>query len=214
MKADKFTDAVGGIDEDIIAQAINTDSEEKLEKLIRAEKMRRVSSCIKIVAAIAACICIAFTSAAMMRDPSEGVMVSNPITYVYSYEEMEKYLGYSVPKLNEKAPESYVVLSSAGKAESGKIKYSDGSELKIMRGSGDISGIFGAKLLGDMNISGVTVHYYSFDSIVYSVWSMDGYSYCYFACANKDVDNVPSMTESDVYSVTEKIIYILKGETK
>ena len=34
MKADKFTEAVGGIDENIIAQAINTDSAEKLEKLV------------------------------------------------------------------------------------------------------------------------------------------------------------------------------------
>ena len=54
MKADKFTEAVGGIDENIIAQAINTDSAEKLEKLVRAEKMRKVRGCVKIVAAIAA----------------------------------------------------------------------------------------------------------------------------------------------------------------
>ena len=58
MKADKFTEAVGGIDENIIAQAINTDSAEKLEKLVRAEKMRKVRGCVKIVAAIAACICL------------------------------------------------------------------------------------------------------------------------------------------------------------
>ena len=218
MKADKFTDAVGGIDENIIAQAINTDSAEKLERLVRAEKMRKVRGCVKIVAAIAACICIAFTSAAMMRDLSEGenpdVMISNPITYVDSYDEMEKYLGYSVPVLEEKMPESYVIFASDGRAESGTVKYSDGSELKTMRGSGDISGVFGAKLLGDINISGVTVHYYSFESTVYSVWSIGGYSYCYSTHANKDSSGTPNTAESDVYSVTEKIIYILKGETK
>ena len=220
MKADKFTEAVGGIDENIIAQAINTDSAEKLEKLVRAEKMRKVRGCVKIVAAIAACICIAFTSATMMRDPSEernfpgNVMISNPITYVDSYDEMEKYLGYSVPVLKEKTPESYVIFASDGRAESGKVQYSDGSELKTMRGSADISGIFGAKLLGDINISGVTVHYSSFESTVYSVWSIGGYSYCYSTHADKDASGVPNTAESDVYSVTEKIICILKGETK
>lgn len=182
--------------------------------------MRKVRGCVKIVAAIAACICIAFTSATMIRDPSEGgnlpgnVMISNPITYVDSYDEMEKYLGYSVPILKEKTPKSYVVFASDGRAESGKVQYSDGSELKTMRGSADISGIFGAKLLGDINISGVTVHYYSFESTVYSVWSIGGYSYCYSTHADKDASGVPNTAESDVYSVTEKIICILKGETK
>ena len=127
---------------------------------------------------------------------------------------MEKYLGYSVPILKEKTPKSYVVFASDGRAESGKVQYSDGSELKTMRGSADISGIFGAKLLGDINISGVTVHYYSFESTVYSVWSIGGYSYCYSTHADKDASGVPNTAESDVYSVTEKIICILKGETK
>lgn len=47
MKADKFTEAVGGIDENIIAQAINTDSAEKLEKLVRAEKCVRFAVALK-----------------------------------------------------------------------------------------------------------------------------------------------------------------------
>ncbi len=220
LKADKFTDALGGIDENIVAQAITTDSAEKLGRLVRAEKMRRLRGCVKIVAAVAACICIAFTSAAMMRDPNGeqdipgNMMMSNPVTYVDSYDEMEKCLGYSVPVLKEKTPESYIIFSSDGKVESGRVEYTDGSSLKVMRGSGDISGIFGGKLLGDINISGVTVHYYSFDCTVYSVWSAGGYSYCYSTSAEKNAAGELNTAESDVYSVTEKIIYILKGETK
>lgn len=210
MNVDKFTDAVGRIDEAVVAEAMETDSAEKLNLLVKKEKVRRLRSAIKSIAAAAACICIVLTTALVLRSTGEGtdqpgkVMISNPVTYVDSYDEMEKYLGYSVPRLDEKTPESYIVFASNGNAESGTVKYSDGSELKIMRGSGDISGIFGGKLTGDRDILGVTVHFYVFGSTVYSVWTESGYSYCYVASSGE---------ESDVYSVTEKFIY-LKGETK
>lgn len=210
MKADKFTEAVGGIDETVVAEAIETDSAKKLDALIRKEKMRKARAIIRSVAAVAACICIAFTTAFVLRKPGGdpdnpgNVMVSNPMTYVDSYDEMEKYLGYSVPELKEKTPESYVIFASNGKVESGKVEYTDGSSLKVMRGSGDISGIFGGKLTGDREILSVTVHYYTFEGYAYSVWTDNGYSYCYTTSSGEG---------NDVYSVTEKIIY-LKGETK
>lgn len=69
MKADKFTEAVGGIDETVVAEAIETDSAEKLDALIRKEKMRKARAIIRSVAAVAACICIAFTTAFVLRKP-------------------------------------------------------------------------------------------------------------------------------------------------
>lgn len=102
--------------------------------------------------------------------------VVNPIVEVGSVQEMEERLGYSVPVL-EKSVEVYIVLVIDGAAESGRIRYSDGSIFNIQRGSGDISGIYGGVLEAEEVIAGIAVSVYAYEGLRYAIWEKDGFAY-------------------------------------
>lgn len=111
-------------------------------------------------------------------EPSPGLsQVVNPIVTVGSVQEMEEYLGYEIPVL-EKEVEFYIVLVIDGVAESGRIRYADGTDFNIKRGTGDVSGIYGGILEREETIEGVPVSFYSFEDFRYAIWEQDG-----FACS-------------------------------
>ena len=126
-------------------------------------------------------LCLAFVLAGcgteQTKAPNAGfVQVVNPLVTVESVGKMEEKLGYSVPVL-DKDVESYIVLVIDGVCESGRIRYADGSDFNIKKGSGDISGIYGGVLDTEENIHGVTVSFYVYEELRYAIWERDGFTY-------------------------------------
>ncbi len=126
-------------------------------------------------------LCLAFALVGCGTEQNEApdagfVQVVNPLVSVESVGEMEEKLGYSVPVL-EKDVESYIVLVIDGDCESGRIRYADGSDFNIKKGSGDISGIYGGVLETEENIHGVTVSFYVYEELRYAIWERDGFAY-------------------------------------
>lgn len=126
-------------------------------------------------------LCLAFALVGCGTERTEApdagfVQVVNPLVTVESVEEMEEKLGYSVPVL-DKDVESYIVLVIDGVCESGRIRYADGSDFNIKKGSGDISGIYGGVLDAEENIRGVTVSFCVYEELRYAIWEKDGFTY-------------------------------------
>ena len=126
-------------------------------------------------------LCLAFALVGCGMEQTETpdagfVQVVNPLVTVESVEEMEEKLGYSVPVL-DKDVESYIVLVIDGVCESGRIRYADGSDFNIKKGSGDISGIYGGVLDAEENIRGVTVSFCVYEALRYAIWEKDGFTY-------------------------------------
>lgn len=71
--------------------------------------------------------------------------ITNPITEVYSIEEMKKYLGFNVPLLNKEV-ENYFVIGDENYANHARIVYKDETEFNMEKGSKDVSGIYGATI--------------------------------------------------------------------
>ena len=217
MKRDEFIDAAGGINDKLLDEAIEIDSAEKLKKAENEERARRFSRIAKRISAVAACIClvtvgiIAGNRMDLVKKPpanttenTDTVLTPSPMVYCDSKSEMEEILGFAVPDIPEKRAESYIVIMYGEKAESARIIYEDKSELKMMRGTGDISGIFGAALKASENYRGVNIYYYAFGSCGYSVWSDGGFSYC-FMVSDGDSD-------AEIQKNTKIVIDILKGQ--
>ena len=131
---------------------------------------------------IAACVCMLAGCGSVENKGEtnapkpELVKVVNPLMTVSSVEEMEKYLDFSVPVL-EKEAESYIVLVIDGYPQNGRIRYADGSTFNIKFGSGDVSGIYGGTLEKTEEMDGVTVSYYTYDTIRYALWEQDGFTH-------------------------------------
>lgn len=215
MKRDEFIDAMSGIDDRLLDEALELDSADKLKKAENEERARRFSRISKRLSVLAACIClvavgifagghIASPAGPGTTEPTEIVLTPTPMLYCDSYDEMEKALGYSIPKPESKRADSYIVIMSGDKPESGRIIYTDDSELKIAGCTADISGIFGGRLEGTQEYAGVTVHYYSFGTVRYAIWSDGGFSYSFSA----DGDDA----EKNVYDTAKEIINLLKGQ--
>ena len=124
------------------------------------------------------CLClIALMSGCGGQKPDPGfVQMGNPLVTVASAEEMEAQLGYTVPVL-DKDVSDYIVLVIDGAAESGRIRYADGSDFNIKQGSGDISGIYGGAQEEEMEIDGVAVTFFRFEDIRYAIWEKDGFAF-------------------------------------
>ena len=109
--------------------------------------------------------------------PDPGfVQMGNPLVTVASAEEMETQLGYTVPVLDRDVSD-YIVLVIDGAAESGRIRYADGSDFNIKQGSGDISGIYGGTQEEEMEIDSVAVTFFRFENIRYAIWEKDGFAF-------------------------------------
>ena len=124
------------------------------------------------------CLClIALMSGCSGQKPDPGfVQMGNPLVTVASAEEMEAQLGYTVPVL-DKDVSDYIVLVIDGAAESGRIRYADGSDFNIKQGSGDISGIYGGAQEEELEIDGVAVTFFRFEDIRYAIWEKDGFAF-------------------------------------
>ena len=106
----------------------------------------------------------------------EQVQVVNPLMTVASVAEMEEMLDFPVPVL-DKQIKSCIVLVIDGYPTNGRIRYADGSDFNITYGSGDVSGIYGGVLEKSVEIQGVTVKIYTYDTLRYAIWETGGFSY-------------------------------------
>ena len=106
------------------------------------------------------------------------VQMGSPIMEVSSTDEMTAYLKFSVPML-DKAVETYIVLLEGSSPSIGEIRYSDGSEFRMKRGSGDISGIYGGTCTENKDISGIDVSFYAYENITYAIWEQSGFALSY-----------------------------------
>lgn len=109
--------------------------------------------------------------------PAPGfVQMVNPLVTVDSVREMEQRLGYAVPVL-EKEVDSYIVLVIDGTANSGRIRYANGSDFNIKRGTGDISGIYGGILESETTVNGISVSFYVYEDTRYAIWETGGFTF-------------------------------------
>ena len=198
MKSNKIEDAVGRVDDDIIMSALEIDSAEKLRDATGKERRRKSMRVIRNISAAAACLCVcvlmAFVLTGQSNPNEEPLKVGSPITEVGSAEEMQKYLGFSVPVSEDKEIIKRVIYAHGDYVYMGEIVYGDGTGYKISRGSGDISGIYGAKLDGSVEYESVNVYYYSLLDTHYAIWSHNGYSFCYYL-SDSETDFAKSITE-------------------
>lgn len=133
------------------------------------------------IAVIATCLCLIVILGGCSKSKNEVpdpgfAQVVNPLVTVDSAEDMEKHLGYSIPVL-EKEVDTYIVLVIDGVADSGRIRYADGSDFNIKKGTGDISGIYGGVYEGEKTISGVVVSFFCYEDIHYAIWEKDGVAF-------------------------------------
>lgn len=195
-------DAVGSIGDSLIEDAFEADNARKLRAAVIRDKKRKRTKLVKSFSVIAACLCLCACALVYFigRGSDDIVKVSSPVSEVNSIDEMRRCLGFSVPVLENKAVSSYILYSFNNYAQQGKIIYSDGSEFKMARGNGDISGVFGAKAEGSAEYEGVTVYYYSLLDSHYAVWSYNGYACCYYAADG----------ENNFQTVINEIIKLIK----
>ena len=109
MKKISLPEATDKIDDAYIERAIEIDSAEKLRQAMFTERMKKTRLMTRRLATAAACLCIVTAGMLMLRrtsvdNPAEvsepgNVMMGNPITDVESYDELERYMGYKVPRL-------------------------------------------------------------------------------------------------------------------
>ncbi len=127
------------------------------------------------------CFCLIASMVGCGRKQSEApetgfVQMGNPLVTVDSLQEMESKLGYAVPVLDKEVA-SYIVLVINGTAESGRIRYADGSDFNIKKGTGDISGIYGGVLDREEALGGVSVSFMVMEDTHYAIWEKDGFTY-------------------------------------
>ena len=137
----------------------------------------------------AACLCctLLLGCGAEESKNEEFVQMVNPLVTVNSVQEMEQMLGYTVPVL-DKDVASYIVLVIDGSAESGRIRYADGTDFNIKRGSGDISGIYGGTREGETSIGGVPVSLWVYEDLRYALWEADGFTHSLAGTALSEAD--------------------------
>ena len=109
----------------------------------------------------------------------ENTEIPNPLTEVASVAEMKSLLGYDIPVISGKTIGTCTVIEADGIPQHGRIIYSDGAEFDIEKGKADISGIYGGVLEKTADINGAEVAIYSFENVIYGIWSDDTCSYAY-----------------------------------
>lgn len=130
----------------------------------------------RLFAAVCVCCTLLAGCGAETNESEEFVQITNPLVTVDSVQEMEAQLGYTVPQL-DKAVDTYIVLVIDGSAESGRIRYADGTDFNIKQGSGDISGIYGGTQEGETNINGISVSLWVYEDIHYALWEANGFTH-------------------------------------
>ena len=133
----------------------------------------------KIVVMAALCLALLAGCAKPQAEAPESgfVQTVNPLVTVESLEEMEAKLGYAVPAL-DKDVASYIVLVYDGAPQQGRIRYADGADFDMRRGTGDVSGIYGGTLEKEETVGGIAVSVMTYDGIRYALWEKDGFTYC------------------------------------
>lgn len=142
---------------------------------------------IKSVLAAAACLCIiaasifAFRYTGSKHPHPEQVQCPNPLIEVENLGEMERYLDFKIPVL-EKDVETYIVFVNDSYPASGRIVYADGTVFNMEYGTGDISGIYGGKLVKTETIGEAEVSFYTYTGVdgavlSYANWEKDGFTY-------------------------------------
>ena len=137
---------------------------------------------IKNRGAILLVLCVLFISMFMLggceksKPDPEFVKVVNPLMEVSSLEEMEEYLDFSVPVL-ENEVEAYIVLVIDGYPTQARIRYQDGMNFDMKHGSGDVSGIYGGKLVKEETLGETKVSFMCYEDINYAIWEKNGFTY-------------------------------------
>ena len=133
----------------------------------------------------AACLCLILAAGFLgaVRDQEVGlnpsyVEISSPILSMQTLEEMEEYMGFSVPVL-DKAVDGYCVYVMAGEPAMGQVNYADGSEFRIQCGQGDISGIQGGAVEQTTVLAGVQVRLCRLEDMTYALWEAEGFTFSY-----------------------------------
>ncbi|WP_262395044.1 hypothetical protein [Youxingia wuxianensis] len=173
MNSKKFSEAMNEIDDKYVDEAIQY-KKKKPQKPIWIKW-----------GAMAACLCLVIIGGVMFTQNNNNiapnpdfVQVPNPIITVSSVSEMEEYLDFEVPTL-DKEIEAYEVLVVDSYPTMGQVRYTDGSEFRILYGSEDISGIHGGSLVETKNIDDIEVKYYEYTDTTYAIWEQKGFSFSY-----------------------------------
>lgn len=161
----------------------------------------------------AACICLCLCAAVVIRhfgtSPVTPPKMASAVMEVASSVEMNEYLGYTVPMLEGKTADAYILRTSGEYAETGSVLYSDGSSFQITRkGSEPPEDSYTVE-----NISGVPVYFGWEDGHQYAAWTHNGYScrYCdYDTGGGVALPNSATYEESDYVDEINSLILQLK----
>lgn len=172
MNEKKLLEAVGEVNDSYVEEAAGYQKSRKAPLWLRW-------------GAVAACLCVAAVSGAVLLHGDEGLIpdpapveVTNPIITVETVEEMEGYLDFPVPVL-DKETAAFSVLVVQGYPVLGQVEYADGSLFRVQYGSEDVSGIYGGETVETREMSGVQVECRTFEGSPYAVWKDEGFSFSY-----------------------------------
>ena len=172
MNGKKLLEAVGEVNDSYVEEAAGYRKSRKAPLWLRW-------------GAVAACLCVAAVSGAVLLRGNEGltpdpapVEVTNPIIAVETVEEMEEYLDFPVPVL-DKETAALSVLVVQGYPVMGQVEYADGSLYRVQYGSEDVSGIYGGETVETRDMAGVQVECRTFEGSSYAVWTDEGFSFSY-----------------------------------
>ena len=178
MNGKKLLEAVGEVNDSYVEEAAGYRKSRKAPIWLRW-------------GAVAACLCVAAVSGAVLLCGNEGltpdpapVEVTNPIIAVETVEEMEEYLDFPVPVL-DKETAALSVLVVQGYPVMGQVEYADGSLYRVQYGSEDVSGIYGGETVETRDMAGVQVECRTFEGSSYAVWTDEGFSFSYTGDVNE-----------------------------
>lgn len=178
MNGKKLLEAVGEVNDSYVEEAAGYRKSRKAPLWLRW-------------GAVAACLCVAAVSAAVLLRVNEGVTpdpapveVTKPIITVDTVEEMEEYLDLPVPVL-DKETAALSVLVVQGYPVMGQVEYADGSLYRVQYGSEDVSGIYGGETVETRDMTGVQVECCTFEGSSYAVWTDEGFSFSYTGDVNE-----------------------------
>lgn len=178
MNGKKLLEAVGEVNDSYVEEAAGYRKSRKAPLWLRW-------------GAVAACLCVAAVSGAVLLRGNEGltpdpapVEVTNPIITVDTVEEMEEYLDFPVPVL-DKETAALSVLVVQGYPVMGQVEYADGSLYRVQYGSEDVSGIYGGETVETRDVDGVQVECRTFEGSSYAVWTDEGFSFSYTGDVNE-----------------------------
>ena len=190
MKKINLLDILGLTDNRMINQAIETDSAEKLKKLMILEKKKKHSIVFKYTTMFAGGFAVLIMGIFLFNNSmNNNVMVSNPMIEVTDIGELEKYINLKLSKYEIKKIKEMFKYSNESLIQ---INYTDDTILRISKGKNDNSGIYGAALIENKKINNIDVKIYEFADIKYAIWNDENYTYCYISIDNEDIYDILS----------------------